>query len=95
VTGGQALGLIPAAAPCDARWWDFAACKGTDTDAFYPEHGNGTRYLRKICARCPVQPQCLEDALAQPVSRDHGFWGGTSENERKALRKACDLGEAA
>jgi len=38
-----------------------------------------------VCRRCEVQGACLEFALA--TNQDSGVWGGTSEEERRKLRK--------
>ena len=41
---------------------------------------------------CQVRPQCLEWAMA--TGQDSGVWGGLSEEERRALRRARRRGEA-
>jgi WhiB family redox-sensing transcriptional regulator len=41
---------------------------------------------RAICMQCDVRLQCLEWALA--TGQDAGVWGGMSEEERRALRRA-------
>ena len=38
-----------------------------------------------MCGECPAQAPCLEFALA--TNQDSGVWGGTSEEERRKLRK--------
>lgn len=38
-----------------------------------------------ICAVCPVIEDCLEYALE--TNQRAGIWGGTSEKERKSLRR--------
>ena len=40
---------------------------------------------KEICAVCPVNPECLEFALA--TNQEAGVWGGTTEEERRKLRK--------
>ena len=35
---------------------------------------------------CPVKEPCLEFALS--TNQDSGVWGGTSEEERRKLRRA-------
>lgn len=66
-------------------WKARGLCAQTDPDAFFPEKGGATRDAKAVCAACEVRVQCLEYAL----DRDErfGIWGGTSEFERKKLRK--------
>lgn len=67
------------------EWQQDSLCTRTDPEAFFPDRGGSSRSARKLCAACPVQLQCLEYALA---NKDvHGIWGGTSERERRLLRK--------
>jgi WhiB family redox-sensing transcriptional regulator len=40
---------------------------------------------KAVCRVCDVQKQCLEYALT--TNQDSGIWGGTSEEERRALRR--------
>ena len=69
---------------------DFSAanCQGVNTDLFYPADGEGTpnelRIIRRICAACPIQPECLDWALKHEV---HGIWGGMSPKQRRAVRR--------
>jgi len=39
-----------------------------------------------ICRNCPVLKQCLAMALTKKMK--YGVWGGTTERERRAMRKA-------
>jgi WhiB family redox-sensing transcriptional regulator len=39
-----------------------------------------------VCAECPVQADCLQFALA--TNQDSGIWGGTTEEDRRKLRRA-------
>lgn len=50
---------------------------------------------KRICAHCPVQPECLDYALTHidrtaseftPTIHDSGVWGGLTGAERRALR---------
>ena len=61
-------------------WLDQAACRGMDTDLFYPTQ-NGLREYREICSGCPVRSQCLEFGLREPL----GIWGGASARERRRI----------
>lgn len=72
------------------NWRDQAACRHTDPDLFFPIGTTGpatvqTQRAKDVCASCRVREQCLEWALGtvQPV----GIWGGTTETERRALRR--------
>ncbi len=40
---------------------------------------------REICAACHVSEECLEFALE--TNERTGIWGGTTEEERKSLRR--------
>jgi WhiB family transcriptional regulator, redox-sensing transcriptional regulator len=67
-------------------WYQAAACRGVGADTFVFDHTGTYETARAYCAVCPVRTECLETALADP--RTHGLWGGTSPNERKAIRLA-------
>ena len=47
-----------------AHWRKHAACRGMDTNLFYPEQGyNGhakQRQAQAVCAACPVKAECLQ-----------------------------------
>jgi len=60
-----------------------ALCAQADPDAWFPDKGQSTRVVKKICARCPVRAECLEYAMAN--GERFGVWGGLSERERRAL----------
>lgn len=79
---GVVRDLIAGAAP---DWHDLALCPQTDPDAFFPERGGSTAAAKAICRLCPVEAECLADAL----DRDEGFgvWGGKSERERRRLKR--------
>jgi WhiB family transcriptional regulator, redox-sensing transcriptional regulator len=72
-------------------WQEAAACSDADTELFFPV-GKGAlavaeaRQAKQICARCPVQPECLRYALAS--GQEFGIWGGYDEDERRPLHLA-------
>lgn len=68
----------------DATWQDHAACADTAVD-FFPNRGAPLGPAKAICATCTVADQCLDYALDHGVK--HGVWGGTSERDRRTLRK--------
>lgn len=66
-------------------WISKGACSGADPDIFYPKRGESTRPAKAICDICVVKSPCLEFALTS--KEFHGVWGGSSERERRHLRK--------
>jgi WhiB family redox-sensing transcriptional regulator len=72
-------------------WRDQAACRGQDPDLFFPVTTAGASLgqietATRVCQRCPVQTPCLRWAL--DIGQVCGIWGGTTEEERRALRRA-------
>lgn len=75
-----------------ADWRDEAACLRTDPDLFFPVSTAGPAQrqvdeAKRICQACPVRTPCLAWALGQGDSS--GIWGGTTEDERRAIRRAA------
>ncbi|WBB62480.1 WhiB family transcriptional regulator [Streptomyces sp. WMMC500] len=74
-----------------AYWRERAACLHADPELFFPA-GNSTPTLNQIaeaktvCRTCPVAAPCLEWALR--LGQVHGIWGGTTERERREMRRA-------
>ncbi|MGH8896870.1 MAG: WhiB family transcriptional regulator [Egibacteraceae bacterium] len=71
-------------------WRDRAACLDEDPALFFPIGVTGpaldqTEQAKAVCRDCPVRAQCLDWALA--TGQDAGVWGGTSEDERRQLRR--------
>lgn len=73
-------------------WRAEARCRGdAATDFFAPITGE-TRRARAarerravaVCAECPVQARCLEDAARR--GERYGIWGGRSFDERTSLK---------
>lgn len=76
-------------------WQHQAACRGHDTDWWYPEQGGhrtaATREAKRICRGCPVVAECGQYGIEH---EKHGIWGALSERERKAARKLTHQGKA-
>ncbi len=71
-----------------ADWRDQAACSGLPHSLFFPVGDDlevAIANAKRICAICPVTDDCLEFALE--TNEKAGIWGGTSEEDRKALRR--------
>ena len=75
----------------DADDWRLqAACRDTDPDLFFPVGTTGPALeqidaAKAVCHACDSQAACLEFALA--TNQESGIWGGTSEEERRKLRR--------
>ena len=72
-----------------ANWRDAAACRDADPDLFFPigTTGPALRQIgeaKRVCRTCPAQTQCLAWALDNRVA--DGVWGGTTGEERRAMR---------
>jgi WhiB family redox-sensing transcriptional regulator len=69
------------------EWHADALCREHPEISWFPEHGESTTPARAVCARCLVREECLEYALDDPGALRWGVWGGTTERERRALRR--------
>ncbi len=72
-------------------WRSFSACS-TDpgSKVFFPVGVTGPaeiqiREAKEVCGTCPVVQECLEFAIT--TNQEYGIWGGTSEEERRVLRR--------
>jgi WhiB family redox-sensing transcriptional regulator len=63
-------------------WPLRAACRTVDPDALFVE-GAAQNAAKRICIGCPVQYECLAEALDSRI--ESGVWGGMTERERRAL----------
>lgn len=74
------------------NWRDSAACRGMDTDLFFPGKGesNGPhiRTVRDVCGRCPVRDDCLDEAVNDPDVK--GIWAATTWRQRARLRRTAN-----
>lgn len=71
-------------------WREEASCRDTDPDLFFPVGTTGPAIeqiesAKQVCMACEAHDACLEFALA--TNQESGIWGGTSEEERRKLRK--------
>lgn len=72
----------------DREWMNEARCASPDIprSAFFSDRAKDVRRAKAICKHCPVIAECLNYALSVDTY-DNGVWGGTSEEERRKLRK--------
>ena len=73
-----------------ATWQDKAACRNTDPALFFPVGTTGAAVeqiasAKQVCRTCMSRDACLEFALT--TNQDTGIWGGTSEEERRVIRR--------
>ena len=75
----------------ETDWRQRASCKEvSDPEVFFPVGTTGpaldqVEMAKAICQPCIVRRHCLEWALE--TNQDSGVWGGTSEEERRLMRK--------
>lgn len=75
----------------DTEWRADALCATeAKTRLFFPVGVTGAAEVqiqeaKAVCARCPVREACLEFAIS--TNQEYGIWGGTSEEERRVLRR--------
>ena len=74
----------------DYSWRALSTCRDTDPELFFPVGTTGQALLqiakaKSVCCQCPVTTECLEFALE--TNQDTGIWGGTSEEERRQIRR--------
>jgi WhiB family redox-sensing transcriptional regulator len=68
----------------ERTWTAQAICASGDPDRLFVT-GAAQREAAKLGRGCPVQMQCLADALDNQV--EFGVWGGLTERQRRALLK--------
>jgi len=69
----------------DDRWYDRAACLGTDP-GMWVDRTKIERWQRDMCLTCPVLADCLMDALDLPVG--HGSIRGATLCNRSSKAAA-------
>ncbi len=73
-------------------WQRGAACRGKGTSRFFPSPSDSLTAAKVLCAGCTAREACLTMAIADASLQ--GVWGGTSERERRQIRRkrrAADL----
>lgn len=72
----------------EADWKQKAACAGMPFDLFFPTPDTPEDLIAKaksVCGACPASEACLQYAFE--TNQVSGIWGGTTEDERKSLRR--------
>jgi WhiB family redox-sensing transcriptional regulator len=70
-------------------WMTRGACQREDPELFFPIATTGAalhqvNVAKAVCLSCTVRAQCLAYGLE---TRQDGIWGGTTWDERYAMRK--------
>lgn len=72
----------------DAPFTEHAKCRDADPDALFVP-GKAQNHAKLLCRGCPVQIDCLAEALDNRI--EFGVWGGMTERERRALLRRRDV----
>jgi WhiB family redox-sensing transcriptional regulator len=70
-----------------AGWMSRGACRRADPELFFPISDGGAHLVaaaKAVCRVCSVRASCLSFAIE---NRQDGIWGGTTLDERHALRQ--------
>jgi WhiB family redox-sensing transcriptional regulator len=84
------VGVLPVPSPLATmplgsnRWMTEGACVDNERIEWFPADELLALEAKAVCRTCRVKAQCLSYALAH---HEYGVWGGTTEQERRALRK--------
>ncbi len=71
------------------KWVSSAACRNEDTEIFFILRGDPQQREKRIkayqfCEMCSVRMECLNYAI---INYELGIWGGTTDKDRRALRR--------
>ncbi len=69
-------------------WKSQAACRGYPDELFFPVGDTDEEQIATalaVCDSCKVREECLSYALES--NQRAGIWGGTTEKERRSLRR--------
>lgn len=86
----MAIAIEPRSWDATLLWRQDAACRDIDPNLFFPIGVTGDAIeqiatAKEICSACPVRLECLDFAITS--NQEFGVWGGTSEDERRMLRR--------
>jgi WhiB family redox-sensing transcriptional regulator len=71
-------------------WLWEAACLGVGPQVFFPPSGQRPVEAQQLCGGCAVRLECLDYALQN--NQHWGVWGGLTERQRFAVKRARRLG---
>jgi WhiB family redox-sensing transcriptional regulator len=79
--------LVPMEAMPVSSWRKLASCAGVDPELFFPDHYQlrvGVMAAKAVCQSCPVQLECLTEAMEYEEDT-FGIFGGLTPKERREL----------
>jgi len=73
----------------DKEWFKNATCKGQPAEIFFILREDKNQRVKRqqayaFCKICDVSKECLDYAI---INREIGIWGGTSDRDRRKLRR--------
>ncbi len=75
------------------NWRSRGKCRGTETAVMYPINSAADiKTAKSICKNCPVEEICFDYVMQNP--REYGVWAGTTEGERRKIRKNRRIADA-
>ena len=72
-----------------SEWHLRAACRGQGPDDFIRGPRSDYGKTRQLCEACPVRQHCLDYALKDDSLT--GLWGGTTDVERREIRRRARI----
>lgn len=68
----------------DQSWLRDGECRDMDSALFFDDDPEMHGQLSAVCSTCAVRERCLHFALE---AGEPGYWGGTSEKDRRRIRR--------
>lgn len=68
------------------EWQQDAACRGQGVRTWFSGTPDNPERARAVCGGCAVREECYAYAMADPDLV--GMWAGSTEKERKELRRS-------
>jgi WhiB family transcriptional regulator, redox-sensing transcriptional regulator len=89
--GNQSPDMLESRTENSIDWRSAAACRHVDPEMFFPSSSSEASLdqiarAKSICLQCPVRRACLAWSISHGMA--FGIWGGTTEDERSAIRRA-------
>ena len=80
-------GQFPETLEPATAWAKDAACLGYELNEFFTKDRRRVQQAKNVCARCPVRPECLDEALRAEDGARYGIFGGLTAAERADLAR--------